>query len=122
VLTKRIVQGEYLIRRLEEEGEDVTSLLGKNQEFEQTSRILVGTSSKVGVGFNHPRLDALLLAADLEQYFIQYLGRVFRTKDVEPIIIDLVDNYSLLDKHFRTRQKVYQECGGTVRNFDIRKL
>jgi len=122
VLTKRIAQGEYLIRRLEEEGEDVTSLLGKNQEFEQTSRILVGTSSKVGVGFNHPRLDALLLAADLEQYFIQYLGRVFRTKEVEPIIIDLVDNYSLLDKHFRTRRKVYQECGGTVRNFDIGEL
>jgi superfamily II DNA or RNA helicase len=122
VLTKRISQGEYLLSRLEEEGEDVTSLLGNNQEFELSSRILIGTSSKVGVGFDHPRLDALLLAADLEQYFIQYLGRVFRTKDVEPIIVDLVDDYSLLNKHFATRQKVYQEHGGTVRNFDLRNI
>lgn len=122
VLTKRISQGEYLIQRLEEEGEDVTSLLGNNQEFEVTSRILIGTSSKVGVGFDHPRLDALLLAADLEQYFIQYLGRVFRTKEVEPIIIDLVDDYSLLTKHFATRRKVYKEHGGVVKNFDLEDL
>jgi hypothetical protein len=64
----------------------------------------------------------LLLAGDLEQYFVQYLGRVFRTKDVKPIIIDLVDNYSLLSKHFNTRRKIYQDHGGTVINFDLAVL
>lgn len=122
VLTKRISQGEYLIQRLTEDGEDVTSLIGNNQEFEVTSRILVGTSSKVGTGFDHPKLDALLLAGDVEEYFIQYLGRVFRTKEVVPIIIDLVDNYSVLDKHYQTRRKIYQDHGGTVKNFDLNKL
>lgn len=119
VLTKRISQGEYLIKRLQEEDEDVTSLIGNKQEFEVNSRILIGTSSKVGVGFDHPKLDALLLAGDLEEYFIQYLGRVFRTKDNEPVIIDLVDKYSILEKHFNTRRKIYQEHGGTVKNLDI---
>jgi len=119
VLTKRVSQGEYLLKRLEEEGEDVTSLLGSNQEYKVSSRILVGTSSKIGVGFDHPKLDALLLAGDVEQYFVQYLGRVFRTKDVKPIIIDLVDDYSLLTKHFNTRRKIYQDHGGEVKNFDI---
>lgn len=119
VLTKRISQGEYLFKRLEEEGEDVTSLFGSNQEYKISSRILVGTNSKCGTGFDHPKLDALLLAGDLEQYFVQYLGRVFRTKDVKPIIIDLVDNYSLLSKHFNTRRKIYQDHGGEVKNFDI---
>jgi len=122
VLTKRISQGEYLIQRLTEDGEDVTSLIGTNQEFEVTSRILVGTSSKVGTGFDHPKLDALLLAGDVEEYFIQYLGRVFRTKEVVPVIIDLVDNYSVLDKHYQTRRKIYQDHGGTVKNFDLNKL
>ena len=119
VLTKRVAQGEYLLKRLEEEGEDVTSLLGSNQEYKVSSRILVGTSSKIGVGFDHPKLDALLLAGDVEQYFVQYLGRVFRTKDVKPIIIDLVDDYSLLTKHFNTRRKIYQDHGGEIKNFDM---
>lgn len=119
VLTKRVSQGEYLFKRLQEEGEDVTSLFGSNQEYKISSRILVGTNSKCGTGFDHPKLDALLLAGDLEQYFVQYLGRVFRTKDVKPIIIDLVDNYSLLSKHFNTRRKIYQDHGGTVVNFDL---
>jgi len=122
VLTKRVSQGEYLLKRLEEEGEDVTSLLGSNQEYEVSSRILVGTSSKIGVGFDHPKLDALLLAGDVEQYFFQYLGRVFRTKDVKPIIVDLVDDYSLLTKHFNTRRKIYQDHGGEVKNFDMNLL
>ena len=73
ILIKRIEQGNYLLKRLQEEGENVTSLLGSNQDFDKDARILVGTSSKVGVGFDHPRLDTLLLAADLEAYFIQYL-------------------------------------------------
>lgn len=122
VLTKRVSQGEYLLKRLEEEGEDVTSLLGSNQEYEVSSRILVGTSSKIGVGFDHPKLDALLLAGDVEQYFVQYLGRVFRTKDVKPIIVDLVDDYSLLTKHFNTRRKIYQDHGGEVKNFNMNLL
>ncbi len=117
VLCKRIEQANYLVTRLEEKGEDVTSLIGKNQEYEQKSRILVGTTGKVGVGFDHPRLNTLLLASDVEQYFIQYLGRVFRTEDVEPIIFDLVDDYGLLQKHFRTRSSVYVEHGGVVKDF-----
>jgi len=122
VITKRISQGEYLLQRLEEEKEDVTSLLGSNQEFDKDSRILIGTSQKVGVGFDHKRLDALLLAADVEEYFIQYLGRVFRTKEVVPIVVDLVDNYSVLNKHWLTRRKVYQDCGGTIKNFDLKLI
>jgi superfamily II DNA or RNA helicase len=118
VLCKRVNQAEYLERRLREDGEDVTSLIGKNQEYEQKSRILIGTVGKTGVGFDHPRLNALILASDVEQYFIQYLGRVFRTQEGEPLIFDLVDQFSLLEKHFKTRVAVYVEHGGIVKNFN----
>ena len=117
VLCKRVDQANYLVKRLKEEGEDVTSLIGKNQEYEQNSRILVGTVSKVGVGFDHPRLDSLILASDIQQYFVQYLGRVFRREDVEPYIFDIVDNHGLLVKHFRTRSSVYLKHGGVIKNF-----
>lgn len=114
VLVKRIFQGEYLERRLKEMGESVTSLLGKSQEFDKTARVLIGTCQKVGVGFDHPDLNALILAADVEEYFVQYLGRVFRTKEVEPIIFDLVDRNNILQKHYKTRCKIYKEHGGEI--------
>lgn len=118
ILCKRVSQANYLLKRLREEGEDATSLIGKQQTFEKTSRILVGTSSKAGVGFDHARLDSLILAADLEQYFIQYLGRIFRRKDVLPMIFDIVDDHPILKKHFRTRRLVYKEHGGEVYDFN----
>jgi superfamily II DNA or RNA helicase len=122
VLVKRIAQGEYLQQKLKELGEDVTSLLGTNQEFEVNSRILIGTTSKVGTGFDHPKLDTLLLATDVEEYFIQFLGRVFRRKDSIPVIFDLVDNYSILNKHWNTRRKVYQDHGGVIHNLNLMQL
>jgi superfamily II DNA or RNA helicase len=122
VLVKRVSQGEYIINRLNELGEDVTSLIGSKQDFCVESRILVGTCSKVGTGFDHPRLDTMILAADVEEYFIQYLGRCMRTKDVDPLIFDLVDDYSILNKHFNTRREIYQDHGGTVKNFNPNTL
>jgi superfamily II DNA or RNA helicase len=119
VLVKRVEQGKYIVDQLAKQGESVTDLIGSNQEFDKDARILVGTCQKVGVGFDHAKLDALLLATDVEEYFVQYLGRVFRTKDTEPIIFDFVDNNNILIKHFNTRRKVYQEHGGTVKNFDL---
>lgn len=117
VLCKRVEQAKYLLKRLEEEKEDVTSLIGSNQTYEQSSRILVGTIQKTGTGFDHPELNAMILASDVEQYFIQYLGRVFRREDTEPIIFDLVDKLPLLVKHYRTREQVYTEHGGEIKHF-----
>ena len=117
ILCKRVSQGRYLVQRLTEEGEDETSLIGNQQEFEQNSRILVGTSSKAGTGFDHPRLDALILASDIQAYFIQYLGRCMRTEDGVPIIFDLVDNNPILEKHFRVRRNTYIEHGGEILDF-----
>jgi len=118
VLCKRVNQGKYLVQRLQEEGEDVTSLIGNQQEFEQKSRILVGTSSKTGTGFDHPRLDALILASDIQAYFIQYLGRCMRTEEVVPIIFDIVDKNPILDKHFKVRRATYLEHGGCITDLE----
>lgn len=119
VLVKRVEQGKYLVNSLKKYGESVTDLIGSNQEFDPEARILIGTCQKVGVGFDHSKLDTLLLATDLEEYFVQYLGRIFRKKDNTPIVFDLVDENSILNKHFNTRRKVYQEHGGIVKDFDL---
>lgn len=122
VLVKRVEQGLFLQERLSEMGEDVTSLIGSNQTFEASSRILIGTCSKVGTGFDHPKLDTLLMAADVEEYFIQYLGRCMRTRDNVPVVFDLVDDYSILTKHYATRKKIYKKHGGKIENLDLNTL
>jgi superfamily II DNA or RNA helicase len=122
VLVKRISQGEYLLNRLIEYGENVTSLLGDNQEFNRESRILVATGQKCGTGFDHDKMDTLLLASDFEEYFVQYLGRIFRKTDTEPIVYDLVDKNGILEKHFKTRKEIYLEHGGKVKYYDLNNL
>jgi superfamily II DNA or RNA helicase len=117
VLCKRVIQGKYLVRRLQDEKEDVTSLIGSQQEYEQSSRILVGTCSKAGVGFDHPKLNTLIMASDILAYYIQYLGRVFRTRDTIPLVFDIVDKNGILEKHYKVRRKVYLEHGGKISNF-----
>lgn len=122
VLTKRLHQGDYLEQRLTSSGVSVTSLMRDNQEYDVDARVLIGTVGKIGTGFDHPYLDALLLASDVEQYFIQILGRVFRRKDVIPLIFDLVDSHRTLEKHYNTRAATYIEHGGTIVNYAKQKL
>ncbi len=115
VLVKRIAHGLFLEEQLKSRGESVTNLLGSSIIFNQEARILIATTSKIGVGFSHDKLDMLVMGADLEAYAIQFIGRVFRTETVEPIIYDLVDNMGTLKKHYATRKKVYKEIGATFK-------
>ena len=87
----------------------------KNQYDKNCRSVLIGTVSKVGVGFDNPNIDALFVATDLQAYFIQTLGRCMRRPDVKPIIVDLIDNNTSLIKHFKERLKVYREHGGKVK-------
>ena len=114
VICKRVSQIKYLEDRLKELGESVDALYANKKKFDRGARILIGTGQKLGVGFDHPRVNALVLAADFEAYFIQTLGRSMRTPEVEPIIFDLVDKNGLLNKHWKTRERVYKEHGGEI--------
>ena len=116
ILCKRIAQVEILQQAFENLGKTVTILIGGKKTFNENAHILIGTVQKCGVGFDHPKLNTLLIASDLLEYFIQYLGRVFRTETVEPIIFDFVDEHSILYKHYLTRRKVYIQHGGIVKN------
>jgi len=121
ILCKRIAQVEILQQAFENLGKTVTILIGGKKTFNENAHILIGTVQKCGVGFDHPKLDTLLIASDLLEYFIQYLGRVFRTETVEPIIFDFVDEHSILYKHYLTRRKVYIQHGGIVKNNSVKK-
>lgn len=94
-------------------GADQAALFtASDKQYDASARILVSTFLKVGTGFSHDCLDMLILFNDTEEYFLQYLGRVFRRPDVVPIIMDIVDRHPVLQNHYKTRKKVYSDVGG----------
>jgi superfamily II DNA or RNA helicase len=114
ILCKRINQGMILYNKLLDKKEHVTHML-ESSEYDSEARVLIATTQKCGVGFSHNRLTALIMACDVEEYFIQYLGRVFRTETVIPTVWDIVDDHPVLKKHFRSRLKVYKQVGGQIK-------
>lgn len=122
ILSKRVNQVTWLVNRFKELGESVTSLVGLKKSCDFSSRILVATVQKAGVGFDHPKLDSLVIASDVAEYFIQYLGRIFRREDVQPIVFDILDQNPVLAKHYRARQKIYRDHGGTIDKFNFKNL
>jgi superfamily II DNA or RNA helicase len=118
ILSKRVeLQGKQLFKRLCEEGQDAALFMGSMKKYNKDARILVATGSKAGTGFDHPKMDMLILASDAESLYDQYLGRVMRRQDTSPIIVDIVDNFSVFQKHFSTRMLSYTKTGGEVKDF-----
>lgn len=119
ILCKRVVQAKYLNERFKEENIDSLCLVGGKKYVKTNARVLTATIQKCGTGFDNPRLDSLILAGDVQEYFIQYLGRVMRRQDVIPYIFDLVDNNGILKRHYYTRRKIYLEHGGVFKKFEL---
>lgn len=117
VLVKRKEHAQELKRMLQELGEDADCFLGTAKKVNYDCRVLIATYSKGGVGFDHPKLDMLITGADVEESFMQYLGRVFRRDDVVPIYVDLRDKMHTIVKHSQTRLKVCKDVGAAVRDF-----
>jgi superfamily II DNA or RNA helicase len=118
VLVKLIDHAKLLQDLLTNMGIQVSTFMNTDKFVNYTSPVLIATYSKGGVGFDHPGLDMLLLAADVEENFMQYLGRVFRKDTTFPIVVDLVDQLSSCKTHSTSRNSVYKEVGGTVHKFE----
>lgn len=119
ILCKRVNQATTLCKMLQDEKESVDYTTGKKKKFNKDARILVTTFSKSGVGFDHPKLDMMIVASDVEEMFEQYFGRCVRREDVVPIFVDLVDNYKSLERHFGTRKAYAKSVGGRIKDFRL---
>jgi superfamily II DNA or RNA helicase len=96
---------------------DIDTFFANKKNCDYNCRILIATYSKGGVGFDHPKLDMLITAGDVEANFQQYLGRIFRRDDTTPIYIDLIDNNNIIKKHSKERTKICEQNGGIIKNF-----
>jgi superfamily II DNA or RNA helicase len=119
VLTKRVAHVETLRDAFTARGVRCATLYGNQRTFDAVGcNVLVGTTPKIGVGFDWQAADALCMAADVASYFVQFLGRCMRCKEqdgVVPIVIDFIDDFEPLRKHFEMRRAVYLKHGGEMR-------
>jgi superfamily II DNA or RNA helicase len=117
ILCKRLEQIRWLYEHLKEKGDSVDYVDGEKLTFDRSVRVLCATAQKCGVGFSFNKLDMLIVAVDFEEYFIQYLGRIMRTEEGRPMVVDFVDEYPTLKNHHRTRKTVSIEAGGDYKKY-----
>lgn len=128
VLCKRKNQATQIKQMLDEKDAEESDIYMGSQKFANYNcRVLLTTYSKGGVGFDHPSLNLLIIASDVEAYIGQYHGRIFRgggsgDRPIIPVVVDIVDDFSTLVKHWRTRRKYYLQSGGKVVNTNMEKF
>ena len=114
VLVKRVSHANNLIEIMKARDIKCETLMRTKVSFDKSAKVLIGTTSKIGVGFDHAAIDALFIAADVKNYFIQFLGRCMRRKNVIPVVVDIIDDFGPLKTHFNERVKTYKSHGGSV--------
>lgn len=128
ILTRLAEHVEILEQMLNDEGINAVSTLYRNKRSYRDAPILIGTMSKISVGFDEAnaceddieqRIDSLILAtsmkdkASIEQTF----GRAFRSK--EPEIYFFVDLLSSIERHWKSAVAYAKKSLGTVHSFDL---
>jgi superfamily II DNA or RNA helicase len=84
----------------------------------ESCRLLLGTYPMANEGLDIPSLNALVLATPKSD-IIQSIGRICRKKheNIDPLIIDVVDSFSIFENQARKRLKVYEK-----KNYDVQDI
>jgi superfamily II DNA or RNA helicase len=109
LLVKRVAHAKLLSKLLDAEGIAHDVLTGATAYTETDNRVLIGTVSKCGTGFDAAKLNTLVLCSDVVNYYSQVLGRIMRRCDGDSVVFDIVDDNPILKKHYADRCTVYRE-------------
>lgn len=115
VLSDRLKMLDELTELLKLKGvplQDIGYLTGKVKDVNK--KIVLGTYGSAGLGADIPRLDVLVFATprtDIEQAF----GRVTRSEQKIPIVVDIVDTASaIMRRWFLKRMSFYRKFADEV--------
>jgi superfamily II DNA or RNA helicase len=110
VLSDRREHCELILRNLNgiSAGVYLGGMKTVDRETTTNTSVIIGTYQASGEGFDVPELDTLILAtpkSDVEQA----VGRILRQKNInEPIVIDIVDSFSIFKGQYFKRRKFYK--------------
>lgn len=99
---------------LKEMGESVDYLVGQKKKYDKDARILMGGIGKIGVGFNDTSFKVLILASDV----IDVRQNEGRVRPENCVIYDLVDDYSVLEKHWSEREWWYTRRKAVIKTLN----
>ena len=124
ILSDRRQQLEDFERLLKEK--DITSVgyyVGgvkkKKLKENESCRVLLGTFPMANEGLDIPTLNGLILATPKSD-IIQSVGRISRVvhKDIQPLIIDIVDQFSMFERQGGKRFQVYKKKKYEIEDFE----
>lgn len=87
----------------------VTKFWGGDKIYDENADIMITTFSKGSVGMDNKKLNMLIIASDIVDGIEQLVGRVTRSANSEAILIDIVDDFFLMQKHWNVRQAIYKD-------------
>lgn len=80
-------------------------VLAENKECQ----VILATYGMASEGFNVPRLNCLVFATPRSN-IVQSIGRIYRKiHPIPPIIVDIVDNFSIFSRQQYARRKIYNK-------------
>ena len=82
----------------------------KDLKFTENRQVILGTYQMCSEGYDNSNLDTLILATS-KGNVEQSVGRILRKKiyEIEPLVIDFVDNLSAFVSQGRKRQTFYKK-------------
>ena len=84
------------------------------------NKILLGTYSMVSEGFDHKKLDTLILASP-KSNIEQSIGRILRKDhvDIKPLVVDIIDTFSSFLNQGYKRKRFYKKNNYPYKNYQI---
>ena len=127
ILTSLRDHATFLNTAIEQMGIPTDYLCGTKRGYTD-SVVLVGTTSKIGTGFDPATscptyagrpFDLLLLVCSLKKYssLVQNIGRIFRSEF--PVVMHFVDNDDIFKNHWYKARKWYLTHGGVITDHHI---
>ena len=122
IMSRRKEHVQTLEKALTQADEKVSSMYGTKRHYND-ARVLIGTVSKIGTGFdekalcqdfNGHRIDLLILTCSIKSLELleQVVGRAFRSK--EPTVIHMVDNNNISKSHWKGALRWYKSRQGSI--------
>lgn len=110
VLCGRRDQVRDIYTHLIQMGIRADTFMESDDDFEHESQVLIAIMSKIGVGFDGD-FNCVIFASDVTdvRQMVGRVGRRLSDDTIKPVVIDLVDNFSTMKKHFtESRLPQYQ--------------
>ena len=82
----------------------------KELKLSENKQVILGTYNMCSEGYDNVNLDTLIMASS-KGNIEQAVGRILRKKiyDIEPLVVDLVDNFSAFVNQGKKRTAFYKK-------------